>query len=71
MITQFITTEVARPEMASELPQAIALALSASGEPLRWAITAVRADRQAVVVEAIVTLRDEAIPSASSPPASL
>jgi hypothetical protein len=70
VITQFITIEVAQAQTASALPQAIAVALQAWGEPLRWAITAVDADRQTLVVEAIVTRRDEAIPNAVCRPSS-
>ncbi len=65
MITQFVTTEVALPATASELPQAIAAALKAWGEPLRWAITSVDRDRNRAVVEAIVTLE---APDTRSPP---
>ncbi len=56
MITQFVTTEIALPATAGELPQTIAAALQSWGEPLRWAITAVDVDRKRAVVEAIVTL---------------
>jgi hypothetical protein len=55
MMTQFVTTEIALPATAGELPLAIAAALNAWGDPLRWAITSVDVDRQRAVVEAIVT----------------
>lgn len=66
MITQFVTTEIALPATAGELPQAIAAALQAWGDPLRWAITSVDRDRNRAVVEAIVTLESPALESSDT-----
>jgi hypothetical protein len=53
-ITQFVTVEINLPELKSHLPAAIAAALQAYGEPLRWAITEVAG--QTAKVEAVVTI---------------
>ncbi|GAB4462420.1 MAG: hypothetical protein OHK0037_13290 [Elainellaceae cyanobacterium] len=46
--------EVALEDGAGELQEAIAHALLAYGEPLRWAVTSLDGDRQVAQVEAVV-----------------
>jgi len=55
MTTHFITAEIDLQESTAELQQAIAAELAKRGEPLRWAVTAVNAETQTAVVEAVVT----------------
>lgn len=56
LTTQFVALEIERPDSVAALHGAIAQRLRAIGEPLRWAITAIDADRQVVRVEAVVTV---------------
>lgn len=56
MLTQFVTVSVPLPPTPLALERAIAQALQADGEPLRWAITAVDTEQRVAVVEAVVTL---------------
>lgn len=58
MVTHFITFEVSL-QSAAELHRSIAAALQQWGEPLRWAVVAVDADRQKVQIEAVVTTPTE------------
>lgn len=58
MVTHFITFEV-NLQSAAELHRSIVTALQQWGEPLRWAIVAVDADRQKVQIEAVVTTPTE------------
>lgn len=55
MTTHFITAEIDLQETPIKLKQAIETELQKKGEPLRWAITEVKQDKQKVSVEAIVT----------------
>lgn len=57
MTTHFITAEVSLQESPAELHQAIEAELQKHGEPLRWAVTAVKVTEQRAIVEAIVTKR--------------
>ncbi|MFE4107717.1 hypothetical protein [Almyronema epifaneia] len=54
MQTRLVTFEVALPASVAELQHAIAIALAAHGDPLRWAITQV--NQQQVWVEAVVLI---------------
>lgn len=66
MNTHFLTLELDLQPSAIELQRSILAELGCYGEPLRWAIVAVDADRQKVQVEAVVTSMAEfPIPSAS------
>lgn len=53
--THFITAEINLQETPDQLHKAIEAELKKQGEPLRWAITSVDAERQKVTVEAVVT----------------
>jgi hypothetical protein len=55
MTTHFITAEINLQETPDQLHKAIEAELKKQGEPLRWAITSVDAERQKVTVEAVVT----------------
>ncbi len=55
MTTHFITAEINFQETPDQLQKAIEAELKKQGEPLRWAITSVDAERQKVTVEAVVT----------------
>jgi hypothetical protein len=55
MTTHFITAEFNLQETPDQLHKAIEAELKKQGEPLRWAITSVDAERQKVTVEAVVT----------------
>ncbi|MBW4474845.1 MAG: hypothetical protein KME45_31375 [Stenomitos rutilans HA7619-LM2] len=57
MITQFVTAEVDLRSSPAEMQQAIEAELRLWGEPLRWAITAIKQKEQAAMVEAIVTTK--------------
>jgi hypothetical protein len=56
MTTHFITAEIDLQETPVQLQQAIEAELQKRGEPLRWAVTRVDADRQKAQVEAVVTV---------------
>ncbi|WNN91135.1 hypothetical protein [Gloeocapsopsis dulcis] len=58
MTTHFITTEIKFHDSPALLPKVIEAELRLSGEPLRWAITALDLQRQTATVEAVVTLDD-------------
>jgi hypothetical protein len=58
MRTYFITTEIKFQDSPALLPKAIEAELRLSGEPLRWAITALDLQRQTATVEAVVTLEE-------------
>jgi len=62
MTTHFITAEVDLKESPSEMHRAIEAELNKWGEPLRWAVTEVIVEKQAVLVEAIVTTMQEPQP---------
>ncbi|WP_427161860.1 hypothetical protein ACQFX9_09935 [Aliinostoc sp. HNIBRCY26] len=55
MTTHFITAEIDLQETPTELQQVIEAELQKQGEPLRWAITAVDAEKEKATVEAVVT----------------
>ena len=55
MTTHFITAEIDLQENPAQLQREIEAELAKRGEPLRWAISAVDREKQAVEVEAIVT----------------
>ncbi|MEH2313655.1 MAG: hypothetical protein V7K18_19005 [Nostoc sp.] len=55
MTTHFITAEIDLQETPAELLEVIETELKKQGEPLRWAITSVDADKQKATVEAVVT----------------
>lgn len=55
MTTHFITAEIDLQASPIAMQQAIEAELQKRGEPLRWAVTEVDADKQTAVVEAIVT----------------
>ncbi|HEY9818660.1 MAG TPA: hypothetical protein V6D20_23060 [Candidatus Obscuribacterales bacterium] len=54
MVTQFVTLELPLALVQAERVIAIEQALAVYGDPLRWAITQVDADRQVAIVEAVV-----------------
>ncbi|MGI0485246.1 hypothetical protein ACN4EK_07395 [Pantanalinema rosaneae CENA516] len=58
MTTHFITAEIDLQASPVEMQQAIEAELQKRGEPLRWAVTDVDAERQKALVEAIVTQAD-------------
>ena len=64
MTTQFITAEIDLQETPAQLHQVIEAELKKQGEPLRWAITSVDAQRQKAHVEAVVTLKSDVVTSA-------
>lgn len=55
MTTHFITAEINLQESPLALQEAIVAELQQRGEPLRWAVTEIDADRQTAQVEAVVT----------------
>lgn len=55
MFTHFLTLELDLLPAPAALQQSILVELGHYGEPLRWAITAVDAERGKVQVEAVVT----------------
>ncbi|MFW9264662.1 hypothetical protein [Nostoc sp. CALU 546] len=55
MTTHFITAEIDLQETPAELLEVIETELKKQGEPLRWAVTSVDADKQKATVEAVVT----------------
>lgn len=55
MTTHFITAEIDLQATPQALQAEIETQLQKSGEPLRWAITAVNPETQTAQVEAIVT----------------
>lgn len=59
MTTHFITAEIDLQETPVQLQQAIEAELQKRGEPLRWAVTGVDADRQKAQIEAIVTVESD------------
>ncbi len=63
MTTHFITAEIDLKETPAQLQQEIEAELQKRGEPLRWAITSVDADRQKAQVEAIVTVESDSAAS--------
>lgn len=67
MTTHFITAEIDFQESPDKLQEAIATELQKRGEPLRWAVTAVDADRQKAQIEAVVTVDDQPLSSAVVP----
>lgn len=67
MTTHFITAEIDLQESPDKLQEAIATELQKRGEPLRWAVTAVDADRQKAQIEAVVTVDDQPLSSAVVP----
>lgn len=56
MTTHFITAEIDLQESPVKLQQEIEAELEKRGEPLRWAITAIDAEKQKAQIEAIVTV---------------
>ncbi len=64
MTTQFITAEIDLQETPAQLHQVIEAELQKQGEPLRWAITSVDAQRQKAYVEAVVTFKSDTVISA-------
>ncbi|MBD2091945.1 hypothetical protein H6F67_19040 [Microcoleus sp. FACHB-1515] len=56
MQTAFVTAEVELQNPPSLLHEAIETTLRQHGEPLRWAIVSVDADRRRVAIEAVVIL---------------
>ncbi len=63
MTTHFITAEIDLQETPVQLQQAIEAELQKRGEPLRWAVTCVDADRQIAQVEAVVTVDSDSAAS--------
>jgi predicted 2-oxoglutarate/Fe(II)-dependent dioxygenase YbiX len=63
MTTHFITAEIDLQETPVQLQQAIEAELQKRGEPLRWAVTRVDADRQKAQVEAVVTVESDSATS--------
>jgi hypothetical protein len=63
MTTHFITAEIDLQETPVQLQQAIEAELQKRGEPLRWAVTRVDADRQKAQVEAVVTVDSDSTAS--------
>lgn len=59
MTTHFITTEINFQDSPAMLPKVIEAELRLSGEPLRWAITALDLQRQTAIVEAVVTVESD------------
>ncbi|HEY9872632.1 MAG TPA: hypothetical protein V6D12_04320 [Candidatus Obscuribacterales bacterium] len=59
MTTHFIAAEIDLQESPVQLQQAIETELQKRGEPLRWAIASVDAEKQKAQVEAIVTVADD------------
>ncbi|WP_353931654.1 hypothetical protein WJM97_03450 [Okeanomitos corallinicola TIOX110] len=55
MTTHFITAEIDLQETPTELQKTIEAELKKQGEPLRWAVTAVDAEKEKATVEAVVT----------------
>lgn len=60
MTTHFITAEIDLNESPVQLQQAIEAELQKRGEPLRWAVTSVDAEKQTATVEAVVTQESKA-----------
>ena len=58
MTTHFISAEIDLQETPTELQKAIEAELKKQGEPLRWAVTAVDAEKEKVTVEAVVTINN-------------
>jgi predicted anti-sigma-YlaC factor YlaD len=58
MTTHFITAEIDLQASPVEMTQAITAELQKRGEPLRWAVTAVNAEQQTAIVEAVVVVGD-------------
>ncbi len=58
MTTHFISAEIDLQETPTELHKAIEAELKKQGEPLRWAVTAVDAEKEKVTVEAVVTINN-------------
>lgn len=56
MTTHFITAEIDLNTAESSVIEAVNTELAKHGEPLRWAITSVDADRRTAQVEAVVTV---------------
>jgi hypothetical protein len=56
MTTHFITAEIDLNTAESSVIEAVNAELAKHGEPLRWAITSVDAERQTAQVEAVVTV---------------
>lgn len=54
MRLELVMVEVGLEDGAGKLQEAIAQALLAYGEPLRWAVTSVDGDRRVAQVEAVV-----------------
>ena len=63
MTTHFITAEIDLQETPVKLQQEIEAELQKRGEPLRWAVTRVDADRQKAQVEAIITVESDSVAS--------
>ena len=63
MTTHFITAEIDLQETPVQLQQEIEAELQKRGEPLRWAVTRVDADRQKAQVEAIITVESDSVAS--------
>lgn len=59
MRTHFVTTEIKFQDSPAQLPQVIEAQLQLSGEPLRWAITALDLQRQIAIVEAVVIVESD------------
>ena len=59
MITQFVTAEIDLQMSPADMREAIEAELQKHGDPLRWAVTDVKVTEQIVIVEAIVTKKDE------------
>ena len=57
MTTHFITAEIDLQESPIKLQAAIEAELEKRGEPLRWAIASVDAEKQTAQIEAIVTTK--------------
>ena len=65
MTTHFIEAEIDLTASPQALPAAIEAELQKRGEPLRWAVTAVDEAAQTAQVEAIVTVADGDVVTAS------
>lgn len=59
MTTHFISAEIDLQQSPVELQQEIETELQKRGEPLRWSVTHVDAEKQKVSVEAVVTVDSE------------
>lgn len=59
MTTHFITAEIDLQATPQALQAEIETELQKSGEPLRWAITAVNLETQTAQVEAVVTRSEQ------------